>query len=80
MSGGFNPPPNPLPLGMGGTGTQVGPTCPVTTVSGLPSPSGRTGQIIMVTDALAPAIGVTVAGSGAVTVVVVSTGSAWVVI
>jgi len=79
MSGGYNPPPNPLPLSMGGTGNGIGPSVPSSTVSGLPAASTRAGQLFFVTDALTPALGVTVIGGGAVNVVVFSNGTNWIV-
>jgi hypothetical protein len=80
MSQGSNPPPNPLPIPMGGTGNAVGPSLPSSTVVGLPAASTRSGQMFMVTDALAPALGVAVAGGGAVTVIAVSNGTNWIAV
>ncbi len=49
------------------------------TVATLPScTAALAGTIRYVTDALAPAIGVTVAGAGAVSVIVVCNGTAWI--
>ena len=80
MSGGYNPPPNPLPIGMGGTGSQIGPVLASRAIaSTLPAAAANAGQIFIVTDALAPALGVTVVGGGAVTVAVWSNGANWVV-
>jgi hypothetical protein len=42
-------------------------------------PAGKVGEVVYVTDALAPAFGVAVAGGGAVVCPVFYTGTAWVV-
>lgn len=79
MSGGYNPPPNPLPMTMGGTGSTVGPKISSTTVAGLPSAAASVGQLFVVTDSLLPALGAVIAGGGAVTVCVWSNGTNWIV-
>ena len=76
----FNPPPNPLPTSMGGTGSAIGPSFASSVIGSLPSASGNSGQMRIVTDALAPAFGITVAAGGAVTVAVWSNGSNWIVV
>lgn len=53
---------------------------PAATVAGLPAcTAALNGQIYTVTNALAPALAVAVAGGGAVTVLVHCNGAAWVV-
>lgn len=80
MSQGFNPPPNPLPISMGGTGNSIGPGLGIVTVATLPAAGSHTGIMMLVTDGLAPALGAIVTGGGAVTVLVVSNGTNWLVV
>jgi hypothetical protein len=73
---------------IGYTGSEMTSTPPldrldpdtITTVAALPSAAAYTGQRLVVTDATTPAIGATVAGSGAVTCEVISNGTNWKVI
>ena len=74
------PIPTPVPLGMGGTGSIVGPKFSSTAIAGLPAAAASGGQVFIVTDALLPALGGIVAGGGAVAVCVWSNGSNWIVI
>jgi len=62
-----------LPVANGGTGTGAG-----YLVAGLPV-AGTAGRRSWVTDALAPAFGVAVAGGGAVVIPVFDNGAAWIV-
>ena len=68
----------PLPIGMGGTGTTIGPTLQSTTVAGLPAASANTGLLLRVTDALLPSLGGIIVGGGAVHCVVFSNGTNWI--
>lgn len=53
---------------------------PSTTVGSLPAcAAATTGWVYSVTDALAPALGIAVAGGGAVTVLVRCNGTSWLV-
>ena len=52
----------------------------ILTVATLPTAASSTGNFHFVTDALAPAIGATVAATGAVTCMVVSNGTNWIVV
>ena len=73
------PIPVPLPIGMGGTGTAVGPTIGQSTVGTLPACSvSNKGQVLFVTDALAPVLGVSIVAGGAVNVMVFCNGASWI--
>jgi len=80
MSFAYNPTPNPLPTSMGGTGTSIGPIAPSSAIGSLPSAASVSGQVRIVTDALAPVFGAIVAAGGAVTVAVWSNGSNWIIV
>ena len=69
--------PVPVPMSMGGTGSNV--MAPSLTVASLPAASANTGKIYIVSDALIPALGAIVGGGGAVKVVVFSDGTNWIV-
>jgi hypothetical protein len=80
MSGALQQITTPVPLGMGGTGSIVGPKFASSTIAGLPAAAASAGQVFIVTDALVPALGGIVAAGGAVKVSVWSDGSNWLVI